>query len=206
MHIAEGMLSPAVLGTGMVLATAGVAVGLRRMEAEETPRVAILASAFFAASLIHVPIGPTSVHLVLNGLMGLMLGWAAFPAIAVALLLQSVFFGFGGLGVLGVNICVMAAPAVAAHYLLRAGLRSPGSARAQIAGAAAGALAIAGSGVLAVAALVLSDQALLPVALAFATACVPLMLIEAVITGFAVGFLTRVRPEVFRRLQPQPAQ
>lgn len=206
MHIAEGMLSPAVLGVGMAFAAAGVAVGLRKMDAEDTPRVAVMASAFFAASLIHIPVGPTSVHLVLNGLMGLVLGWAAFPAMAVALLLQAVFFGFGGLAVLGVNVCLMATPAVVVHYLLRGGLASPSPLRAQCAGAAAGGLAIVGSALLAIAALVLSEQAFVPVAMAFAAGCMPLLLIEAVISAIAVGFLNKVRPEVFRRLTPQPAQ
>jgi cobalt/nickel transport system permease protein len=38
------------------------------------------------ASLIHVPIGPSNAHLILNGLVGLLLGWGAFPAILVALI------------------------------------------------------------------------------------------------------------------------
>ena len=46
--------------------------------------------AIFVASLVHVPVGPSSMHLVLNGLLGLLLGWAAFPAILVGLLLQAV--------------------------------------------------------------------------------------------------------------------
>ena len=41
--------------------------------------------------------------LVLNGLMGLMLGWAALPAVFTALLLQAVFFGHGGYTTLGVR-------------------------------------------------------------------------------------------------------
>ena len=35
-------------------------------------------------------------HLVLNGLMGLLLGWLAVPAILVALFLQALLFQFGG--------------------------------------------------------------------------------------------------------------
>ena len=66
-------------------------------------QVGILSSAFFMASLIHVPIGPSSVHLLLNGIVGLLLGWGAFPAILVGLALQAMFFQFGGITVLGVN-------------------------------------------------------------------------------------------------------
>ena len=89
MHIAEGVLSPAVLGAGAVLAVAGTALGLRRLEYDRLIGVGILSAAFFVGSLIHVPIGLASAHLVLNGLVGVLLGWAAFPSILAALLLPA---------------------------------------------------------------------------------------------------------------------
>uniref|UniRef100_UPI003A951F43 energy-coupling factor ABC transporter permease n=1 Tax=Desulfovibrio legallii TaxID=571438 RepID=UPI003A951F43 len=63
MHIAEGVLSPAVLLTGYALTAAGTAVGLRRLDYDRLMTVAILAAAFFVGSLSHVPIGPSSAHL-----------------------------------------------------------------------------------------------------------------------------------------------
>jgi len=74
MHISEGVLSPAILIGGTVLTTAGVAIGLKKLDQDEIPLIGILSAAFFVASLIHVPVGPASVHLVLNGLLGLILG------------------------------------------------------------------------------------------------------------------------------------
>ncbi|MDD5642485.1 MAG: energy-coupling factor ABC transporter permease, partial [Syntrophales bacterium] len=97
MHISEGVLSPAVLAGGAGLAVVGTAIGLKKMDYEAIPRVAILSAAFFVASLIHVPVGPVGLHLVLNGLMGLLLGWVAVPAILIALFLQALLFQFGGL-------------------------------------------------------------------------------------------------------------
>ena len=117
MHISEGVLSGPVLASGAVLAMAGTAIGLKKIDYDRIVHVAILASAFFVASLIHVNVGPASVHLILNGIVGLLLGFAAIPAILTALLLQSVFFQYGGLTALGVNVVVMAAPAVLVHYL-----------------------------------------------------------------------------------------
>ena len=70
MHISEGVLSAPVLATGAALTAAGCGIGLKKLDYDRVPQVAILTSAFFVASLIHVPIGPSSVHLVLNGLMG----------------------------------------------------------------------------------------------------------------------------------------
>ena len=117
MHIAEGVLSPAVLATGYALTAAGTALGLKKLDYDRLMTVAILAAAFFVGSLIHVPIGLTSAHLILNGLLGVLLGWAAFPAILVALGLQALLFQFGGLIVLGVNTFTMAFSGVMAGYV-----------------------------------------------------------------------------------------
>ncbi|MCV6597055.1 MAG: cobalt transporter CbiM, partial [Mangrovicoccus sp.] len=103
MHIVDGALSNPVVIGGAIAAAGGIAMGLRSLDLDRIPTAGVLSAAFFVASLIHVPIGPSSVHLILNGLAGLLLGWAAFPALFVGLLLQAVFFGFGGLTVLGIN-------------------------------------------------------------------------------------------------------
>ena len=112
MHISEGVLSAPVLISGAALAAAGVAVGLRRLDPERLMSTAMLAAVFFVGSLVHVPVGLGSAHLILSGLLGMLLGWAAFPAIFTALLLQAVLFQYGGLTTLGVNTVIMAAPAV----------------------------------------------------------------------------------------------
>ena len=104
MHIADGILTAPVVAATAVLATVGVAVGVRKVDADDVPRVGILAALFFVGSLIHVPVGVASAHLLLNGLAGLLLGWSAFPALAVALLLQTVLFHFGGFVSLGANV------------------------------------------------------------------------------------------------------
>jgi ABC-type Co2+ transport system, permease component len=119
MHIAEGVLSPAVLATGYALTAAGTALGLKKLDYDRLMTVAILAATFFVGSLIHVPIGITSAHLILNGLLGVILGWAAFPAILAALALQALLFQFGGLVVLGVNTFTMGFSAVVAGYVFR---------------------------------------------------------------------------------------
>jgi ABC-type Co2+ transport system permease subunit len=89
MHISEGVLSPAVLGGGAALTVVGTAIGLKKLDYEAIPRVAILSAAFFVASLIHVPVGPVGLHLVLNGLMGLLLGWLATAMLLSGLLVAA---------------------------------------------------------------------------------------------------------------------
>ena len=117
MHISEGVLSPEVLAVGGAATLAGAAWGLKKLQQEDLPKVALMSAAFFVASLIHVPLGPASLHLVLGGLVGLLLGWSAFPAILVALALQALLFSFGGLVVLGANTLIMALPALICHWL-----------------------------------------------------------------------------------------
>jgi ABC-type Co2+ transport system permease subunit len=122
-HIADGVLTaPWLLGGFVVaglLALGAVAVDAvrslargRSVQEEEVARVALLTAAFFVASLIHVRVGPTTVHLLLNGLLGVMLGWRAALAIPVGLCLQAGLFGHGGFTTLGVNSCIMTVPAL----------------------------------------------------------------------------------------------
>ncbi len=194
MHISEGVLSAPVLLSGGVLTFAGTAIGLKKLDYDRIMTVAILASTFFVASLIHVPLGPGSVHLILNGLLGVLLGWASFPAILTALLLQAVFFQFGGIVVLGVNTFNMAAPAVICYYLVRPFLKEK-KYRA-VAGFAAGALSVFMAGIFMALSLALSDSGFFSTAKMVVVAHVPVMIIEGFITMFTVTFLARVKPEI----------
>jgi cobalt/nickel transport system permease protein len=196
-HISEGVLSPSVLIAGAALTAAGVAVGLRKLENEEIPSMGILSAAFFVASLVHVPAGPASVHLVLNGLLGLILGWKAFPAILVALGLQALLFQFGGLTSLGVNTLNMAFPAVACRYLFGWGVRTGAKPSVFVISAfACGSFAILLSGVMVGFCLYLTGEAFLPAAKLVVAAHIPVMIIEGVLTTACALFLRRVKPEL----------
>jgi len=219
-HIPDGILSAPVLVTGALVSTGLLAIALRRLREADLPQAAVLAAAFFVSSLISVPLGPSSVHLLLNGLMGLLLGWAAMPAIFVALLLQAVFFGFGGLLVLGVNTMNLGLPALVVGLLLRPLLRrhvllplaegpsdslaaladpSPRQQRQALAiGAAAGALGVALTAVMLSGSLLLSGEPFAPAARVIAITFVPLALIEGLLTGIVVAFLLRVEPALLR--------
>jgi len=195
MHISEGVLSPIVLGSGAALAAVGTAIGLKKIDYEAIPRVAILSAAFFVATLIHVPVGPSSEHLVLNGLMGLLLGWMAVPAILIALFLQALLFQFGGLTALGVNTVTMAAPAVFSFYAFRSLLRRKGTVAA-VGAFACGATSILLSGLLVAVALITTGEAFLEAAELLLLAHIPIMIIEGFITMFILLFLRKVKPEM----------
>ncbi|NOX33863.1 MAG: cobalt transporter CbiM [Deltaproteobacteria bacterium] len=195
MHISEGILSGPVLISGAAMAVAGTAIGLKKIDYDRIVHVAILSSAFFVASLIHINIGPSSVHLILNGIVGLLLGFAAIPAILTALLLQSVFFQYGGLTALGVNVVVMAFPAVMVHYLFLPMIgKSPKL--TFLGGFLAGMFAILISSLLLGLALWFTDKNFLETSLTIITAHIPVMIIEGIVTGFCVTFLLKVYPEI----------
>lgn len=196
MHISEGILSAPVLVTGAGLTAMAVGYSLKKMEHKEVPKVAILSSVFFVASLIHVPLGPASIHLILNGLTGLLLGWSAFPAILVALALQGILFQFGGITTLGINTLNMALPAIICFYLFNQGVRSKNNFIAQILAFLCGFLAVLLSGIMVAVVLVFTGEGFLQAAKLLLIAHFPVMILEGVLTTFCIGFLRKVKPEI----------
>ena len=197
MHIVDGALSNPVVIGGAVAAAGGMAVGLKSLDIDRIPTAGVLSASFFVASLIHVPIGPSSVHLILNGLAGLLLGWAAFPALFVGLLLQAVFFGFGGLTVLGVNAFNIAMPAVLAWMIFGRLIGRGSPVQGAIWGGLGGAFAIAATTLFVAVSLALTGDEFLPAAKLVFFAHIPVMVVEAVLTGFAVLLARKVKPELF---------
>jgi len=196
MHISEGVLAMPLLVAGVAAAVAGVTAGVKKMDSESVPKVAVLSSAFFVASLVHVPVGPASVHLVLNGLVGLLLGWSAFPAIFVALSLQALLFQYGGWTTIGINTVNMALPAILSCYLFHGAVRREGPKRSAVAGFGAGFLSVALSGLLVALTLAASEKAFLTPAKVIFLAHLPIMVIEGIMTSVCILFLRKVKPEM----------
>jgi cobalt/nickel transport system permease protein len=207
-HIPDGVLSIPVLAGGWAIAAGGLAVAVRRLDERAIPRTAILASAFFAVSLIAVPVGPSSVHLLLSTLMGLMIGVLAIPAVMTGLVLQVLLFGFGGLSTLGVNTVNIALPGVLVGLAVAPLVERADAGRAGLLAGLAAALAVAATGGGVALALALSSSDFVPSAKIVAVTYIPLMIGEGLITGFAVSFLKRVRPEMLgpRQLGAVPAE
>lgn len=193
MHISEGVLSGPVLISGMAVAAAGTAVGLKKLDYDRIARAGILSASFFVASLIHVPVGPSSVHLLLSGIVGLMLGWGAFPAILVALTLQAVFFQFGGITTLGVNTVNMAVPALLCYFLFGRMIQK-GRSIALLAAFACGFFPVFLSAVMVGLALVFTQAGFLKISAMVVIAHLPVMIVEGIITAFCVAFLRKVQP------------
>jgi len=195
MHISEGVLSGPVLISGGALAAAGTAIGLKKLDYDRIAQAAILSAAFFVASLIHVPIGPSNAHLILNGLVGLLLGWAAFPAILVALVLQAMLFQFGGITALGVNTIIMALPAVICYLIFSRFLHKK-PLLALSAAFACGFLSVLFGAVILGLALIFTEENFFAVSAVVIAGHIPVMIIEGVITAVCVSFLKKVQPSM----------
>ena len=197
-HIPDGVLSVPVLIGGGIIAAAGVGVSLRHLDDKAIPRTAILSAAFFVASLFAVPVGPSSVHLLLGGLMGLIIGSLTFPAVLIGLILQTVLFGFGGLTTLGINTVNMALPGVVLAAIFAPAISRGSITRAAVLAGICAGLAVMGTGGLVALCLVLSSSNYVPSARIMLATYIPLMFGEGVITGFAVVFIRRVKPELLK--------
>ncbi|MDR1031326.1 MAG: cobalt transporter CbiM [Treponema sp.] len=201
MHISEGVLSVPVIAVGWGTALAGISIGLKKTPVHTLPETALISAVLFLASLVHVPLGPSSIHLTMLGLAGILLGWSAVPALFIALLLQSMLFQFGGLLSLGVNTTVMGTAALSAFGTWRffSG-RKGGPQRLLMTGtkpAAAfigGFLAVITGSILVTLSLFLSSRDLFSTATLMFAANLPLAAVEGVITAFCVVFLQRMLP------------
>jgi len=195
-HISDGVLPPAMLAAGFLITLSLLVFSMRNIRIEEIPKISLITAALFVASLVHFPIGPTSVHLIMNGLAGILLGRRAFTGVFVALTLQAVFFQHGGLSVLGVNAFNIGVPAMLAWQIFkrRRGLESP---RLEVVfGALAGGLAVLASVLLVSLELLILGEAFNEISLLVIGAHLPVIIIEALVVGAAAGFLLKVKPEM----------
>ncbi|KUK43666.1 MAG: cobalt transporter CbiM [Methanothrix sp.] len=195
-HISDGVLPLEVLAAGFVLSGILLFLTLRGVRAEEIPRISLITAALFVASLVHFPVGPTSVHLIMNGLAGIILGKRAFVSVLVALTLQAIFFQHGGISVIGVNSLNMGIPALLAWQVFerRRGFGYPR--REIVFGAVAGAVAVLGAVLLLSAELLLLGEGFSEIATLVLMAHIPIVIIEAAVLGTTAGYLDKVKPEM----------
>lgn len=189
MHVADGIL-PA---SGCAAAFAGSAVWLglscRRVEVPEASRMGLAAAATFVVSTIQFPLMGMPAHLAMLGLLGILLGRRAFPALFASLLFQALLLQHGGLVSLGVNALNMGSGTLVGAGIWRLRVVPP-AVRAALAG-------FCGS--------------LLPVLLlawefeaanygrgfyAVAAALASVAVVEALVTVLAVRFFGRARPDL----------
>ena len=211
MHIADGILPAKVCIGGYAIAGLATWYSLRQINRQKNPqqgipKASLLTAAFFVASGISIPIPPASVHFVLNGLLGTILGYYAFPEILIGLFFQAQMFGHGGLTTLGVNATMMGIPAILAYHIfqLRYLFREQKPVITSIFAFLSGAIGL-GLALMIFFILVISN---LPAELDNLTersalyglmlSHIPLIMTEGIFTAMLVIFLQRVKPELIK--------
>lgn len=213
MHISEGILPAKICLMGYGITGLATWYSLRQIHHQPNPtagipKASLLTAAFFVASSIHIPIPPASVHLVLNGLLGAVLGYYAFPAILIGLLFQAIMFGHGGLSTLGINGVIMGIPAMLASQIFM--LHRPSSQglnrgiSRNLSGFLAGAVGVGLAAALFFTLTILNlpsglDQTIENKAIyGLIIAHIPLMIIEGIFTVMVINFLEKVKPELLK--------
>ena len=195
MHIADGIVSGPVVATGFAVTAVLAALTMRKVDLEEIPKISVVTAVFFIANFIHIPFVVASIHLILNGLAGVILGKRAFMAIMLGVVLQS-FFGFGGVSVIGVNSVMLGGGALAAYGVWQLRHLVPFKNNEVVFGALAGAMGIFFSGCIMALALVTTGEAFLVAAYAVLGYHAVLMIVEGAVAGACVGFLLKAKPEL----------
>jgi len=205
MHISDGVLPISVTVGGYIAATALTAWSDHRSNSRDLPKLAVVTAAFFVASLIHIPFGPTSVHLLIPGITGALLGPSAFLSIGLGLLLQSLLFQFGGLTALGANTLMMGIPALICGWFFHK-FKGDSMMRQTITGGLVGAGGTAMAAIILAALLFTGGEDFLGVAKIALAAHVPVIFIEGLISAFTIRFLARVKPELLELSFKDPAK
>ncbi|MGB0118693.1 MAG: cobalt transporter CbiM [Terriglobales bacterium] len=114
MHIPDGYLSPSTCATFYVVAVSGWYAALKRIKrllaTRAIPLISVFAAFCFVVMMFNVPLpGGTTGHAVGVGVSAIVLGpWGSILAISIALAIQALFFGDGGITTLGANCFNMA--------------------------------------------------------------------------------------------------
>ncbi|MFC1865835.1 energy-coupling factor ABC transporter permease [Chloroflexota bacterium] len=130
MHIPDGFLSGAVMGTTYVVSAGGLANAVRiankKLGEKHIPMMGILAAFVFAAQMIKFPVAiGTWGHVIGAALVAILMGpWAALIIMSVVLIAQSLIFQDGGLLALGANILNMGIIATFGAYYIYSFLNS----------------------------------------------------------------------------------
>lgn len=190
MHISEGLLKPEIIAPAWALSAAISGYLLYKLKPEQIARTACMSAIFFVGSFIHIPLGVTSLHLMLSGLVGVFAGKNAFLAILIALVFQGAFFGFGGLSVLGVNALMIGLPAILGYYFA--------TNFGKIGWFLAGAVPILISAIILGAVLLINGEEFAALASVVLLTNVVLMVLEGAITFFGIAYIKKVNPEILK--------
>lgn len=198
MHISDGILSSTVVLSTAVVGGALCIYSLKKSKNSSLALIASMGAIFFIASFVHIPIGPTQIHLLLIGIIGILLAEGIFMAIFMALLLQALLLGFGGLSSLGANLILMALPSFLLYVSVKKGWLN--FLPLTLKYFAIGFLPVFFSTLLLALFLALSKQEYLYASGTLFLANIPAMIIEGLVTIFLINYLKKSTPELLQKV------
>ncbi len=227
MHIPDGYLSPATCVVTYAAALPFWYVALERvkrfLQSRLVPLLAVVSAFAFVVMMFNLPIpGGTTAHAVGMGVAAIVLGpWAAILSVSIALMIQALLFGDGGITAFGANAFNMAIVgslvAYATYRVIAAGaaIDSP---RRVVAAGIAGYLAINAAAFLAaiefgVQPLLFHDPSGAPLYAPYPLSiAIPAVMFahltlagaaEAVVTAGIVAYLQRANPDLLQATAPR---
>jgi len=225
-HIPDGYLSPATCAALYTGSGPFWYVALRRMRrklnTQMVPLVSVFAAFSFIVMMFNLPLpGGTTGHAAAIGIAAIVLGpWAAILAISIALVIQAVFFGDGGITAIGANcfnMAIIGSFAAYGCYRLVSGRTPLDSPRRVVAAALAGYVsinlaALAAALELGLQPLLYRDPSGAPLYAPYPwRIAIPAMMIghltvaglaEMVISAGVVGYLQRAEPSLLKLTAP----
>ncbi len=226
MHIPDGYLSPSTCATLYAGATPFWYVSLqkmkRRLNTQAVPLLSVFAAFSFVIMMFNLPLpGGTTGHATGVAIAAIVLGpWASILAISVALVIQAIFFGDGGITAIGANcfnMAIVGSLVAYAVYRLIAGRTPIESPRRVVAAAIAGYSAINASALLAalefgIQPMLFHDASGAPLYAPYPLhIAVPAMMIghltiaglaELIVSGGVVAYLQRAEPALLKTTAP----
>jgi cobalt/nickel transport system permease protein len=201
-HIADGVLAPATLAIGLVIMAGLLVIGCYRLREEEVAKTGVFTAILFIASLIHPPIPGAKVHLLLNGMAGMLLGTRVGLSVAIALTLQALLLSHGGLYAVGVNCATIGLPGLLVAAIFAVIKRTvPLQKRVTrlLVGGLLGGIGVCGTLILYYLVLrfgAISGEDLQTLATIAFVWHVPVLIIEVIFSALLFDFLYRIKPEL----------
>ncbi|MCG3655157.1 cobalt transporter CbiM [Aliarcobacter butzleri] len=196
MHISDGIISIEVATVSAVATLAFCVYSFKNLTNEKIALVASMSALFFVTSFIHIPFGVTQIHLMLIGFIGIFLGSVAFISIAIALILQALLLGFGGLSSLGANILVMALPAYLVYLIFKLEILKKLNEKVKF--FLVGFLGVFISSLLLFTVLFFSKDEYLAVAYSIIAVNIPTMILEGIVTMFLLLYIKKSMPKLLK--------
>ena len=196
MHISDGIISIEVATVSAVATLAFCVYSFKNLTNEKIALVASMSALFFVTSFTHIPFGVTQIHLMLIGFIGIFLGSVAFISIAIALILQALLLGFGGISSLGANILVMALPAYLVYLIFKLEILKKLNEKVKF--FLVGFLGVFISSLLLFTVLVFSKDEYLAVAYSIIAVNIPTMILEGIVTMFLLLYIKKSMPKLLK--------